>query len=219
MIKAVQREGQVLLMKELRLYETEQTYISVYNGKVYIKNTQTGEISPRAITLCPGLQIELGRDYREIKYATMQSRVPVFFQEIVKSGQNKWLFIVRMKTGNVPATELVSVRCKDDIIISLGVEQKIKDNMEYQKYLPLPDFCDWMLPEGESEKEKNTREEAAVDFLLKRFPMISDKNIEIETDGNKLDISITHDLVRMKFSLVSSSKEDGRYVCVGIKEL
>jgi hypothetical protein len=48
---------------------------------------------------------------------------------------------------------------------------------------------------------------------------ISNENIEMETDGKLLNISITHALVKMKFSFVSNSEDEGRYVCVGINEV
>ena len=47
---------------------------------MYIKDIKTREISPRAITVCPGFQIETGRHYDEFREALKESRAPVFFR-------------------------------------------------------------------------------------------------------------------------------------------
>lgn len=210
-------KGGRIMMQELRFHETEQTYISVYKGKVFIKDTYTGEISPRAITICPGFQIETGRNYHEFSDALMESRAPVFFQEVLNHNQQRHMFIVRMQTGKVPSTNLVAIVCEDDIITRVAFLQQIKEDKEYLQYAMLPDYCDWVLPAGDSEEEKNARKEEAINFLLNRFPMITGKDIEIKDGSATLEINVTHKLVGMRFTFVSSSKDAGRYVCVGVE--
>lgn len=69
-------------MSEKRLHENKYTYLSVEKGRVYVKDTKTGEIASRAITLFPGVQIEVGRDYHEIQDAIRQSRMPIFSKKL-----------------------------------------------------------------------------------------------------------------------------------------
>ena len=131
-------------MSVIRLYEHEHTYLSVEKGRVYVKDIKTEEIASRAITLFPGVQIELGRDYHEIQDAIRQSRMPIFFKEIIKKNELTYLFMVRMGTEKIPTTELVTVICKNDIIHSMGFTGKTKEE-SYKQYLPGPDFSEWEL--------------------------------------------------------------------------
>ena len=199
-------------MSELRLHENEYTYLSVEKGRVYVKDIKTGEIASRAISLFPGVQIELGRDYHEIQDAFRQSRMPIFFKEVVKKNELTYLFLVRMGTGKIRTTELVTIICKNDIIYSMGFTGKTKEEA-YRKYLPGPDFSEWELPQGETEEEKKVRELLAKEHLKKRFLGITNDDISITYEKKVMEICILHEMVRMKFVFIADRNCGGKYIC------
>lgn len=126
--------------------------------------------------------------------------------------------MVRMGTGKIPTTELVTIICKNDIIFSMGFMEKTKEET-YRKYLPAPDFSEWQLPGGQTEEEKKVRETLAKEYLQKRFLGVTNEDIKITYEKNKMKICILHEMVRMKFVFIADEKCGGKYICNAVMDV
>lgn len=122
-------------MHDDRLFKTQFTYMSIDEKHILIKDNDTMDQSYRAITVYPGLQIEIGRQFNDYKEALSMTRLPLVFRKISIPSKNYFNYqLIRMGTGNVKDKVILNIIVKDNIIHAMTFNKELRNDMEYRKY-------------------------------------------------------------------------------------
>ena len=115
------------------LYKTPYSCIAIKDDKMYVVSTKYKDYSPRAITIMPGFQIELGRNINEIEEALRLTRVPVILKTLIDTGEIQQIQVIRMHTGIVDDKLVAMLVCKHNIIQSVSFNRDLIKDGEYRR--------------------------------------------------------------------------------------
>jgi hypothetical protein len=206
-------------MQSKILFKNDRSFIAIKSGRVYVLSPEFKDVSPRAITIVNGFQIELGRsieDFQEV-LSNESVRIPITINCILNTGINSQYSITRMRTGNVSDKMIALVLCKNKIITSVSFNRALIVDREYRKYNQLSILHQLALAYDLSETHFQNRNNQVTEILKAAIPY-SIKVAKIDEDENKMVVTLfmadaasyfrfVRSKDRQKFELMSISSE------------
>jgi hypothetical protein len=206
-------------MQSKILFKNDRSFIAIKSGRVYVLSPEFKDVSPRAITIVNGFQIELGRsieDFQEV-LSNESVRIPITINCILNTGINSQYSITRMRTGNVSDKMIALVLCKNKIITSVSFNRALIADREYRKYNQLSILHQLALAYDLSETPFQNRNNQVTEILKAAIPY-SIKVAKIDEDENKMVVTLfmadaasyfrfVRSKDRQKFELMSISSE------------
>lgn len=175
------------------LFKHGDSCIVIKNDHLYIMSTKYKDISPKALTLFPGFQIEMNRDIKEIRKALTETRLPLIILK-VRSRENVVIYnIVRIATGAVDDKVLANVVCVDDKITKLVLNRELKRDMKFRKFNSLSIIYQLTLPYNLSDTPFYTRRDQAIDAVSKLAKACICENSSVTESGKTLCVESTLD--------------------------
>lgn len=119
--------------KGVPLFDNGKTCLKLMNNKLFVIDSNKGDIDQFAIKVCDGFYIELGRSILEIQAVLANSTIPIVFERTAKVYGYTHYNIVRMKTDDVNDLVLGTLICKDDIIEKITCDSSYKTKLDFLK--------------------------------------------------------------------------------------
>lgn len=183
-------------MQNKKMYENKYSFILVGDKRVQFVALKYKDFSPRAITIYPGFQIELGRSMKEIKDALFKTRLPILIKEmaIPSSLGFKNYQIIRMHTGNVDDKIIANIMEKESRIISVSFNKELKRDSEYRKYNALALGNQLSLPPINIDDQEKLEEELQAQVIRITSLLFKEKGEFKSASCNQGQIKIIMDI-------------------------
>jgi len=198
------------------MFKNEKSYIAIKNDKLYIVSTKYKDYSPRAITIMPGFQIELGRNIQEIEDAIKRTRLPIILKTLAEMNNIKQVQIIRMHTGKVADKVVAIISCKNNIINTVAFNRKLIKDGEYRRYNNLSVLHQVSIPYDLSESNTRFRRDQVISTLSNIIPSISHSEVEVIEKEKRLVASVRDDDAAIKFTFVSNTQMNNRFELMSI---
>lgn len=115
-------------------YEENGTFLTIRHNSVLVLDSNTLDKSARALKVCSGFYIELGRKLNDFIGILKDAKIPVIFQHVMKANGYVHYNIVRMATGKVDDVILGTIICKDGIIEKLSCKKDYMREKSFKTY-------------------------------------------------------------------------------------
>lgn len=198
------------------MFKNDKSYIAIKNDKLYIVSTKYKDYSPRAITIVPGFQIELGRNLQEIEDALKKTRLPIILKTLTEMNNIKQVQIIRMHTGKVADKIVAVISCKNNIINNIAFNKKLITDGDYRRYNNLSVLHQVSIPYDLSESNTKFRRDQVINTLSNILPSISHSSIEVLEKGKQLTASVKDDDAAIRFTFVSNAQKNNRFELMSI---
>lgn len=199
------------------LFENKDSVIAIRDAKIYIVSKHRKDYSIRAITIFPGLQIELGRQMSEIQEALKYTRLPIIIRLIVNKGETQHYQIIRIQTGKVEDKIIATIVCKNNIIKSLAFNKALVKDGQYRRYNQLSILHQISIPYSLAETKSATRSEQ-IKKILSTVINISNTIKVIEKD-NQITALINEEGAKIQFLFIENKANNNRYDLASISIL
>lgn len=201
-------------MSSVTMFKSKNTCIAIKNDKLYVMSFKYKDVSPRAVTIASGFQIELGRDINNFIEALKHTRLPFLIKEVITRGDVTNYQIIRMGTGNVETVVVATIVCKKNLIHTVGFNRKLIYDSKYRRYNNLSVLHQLSIPFDLSESQCNTRTEQ-IKKTIDAFIFVNN-TVEVVEKLNKLNAIVTVDEDKMQYAFVSNSNNNNRYELTSI---
>lgn len=198
------------------LYKTPYSCIAIKDDKMYVVSTKYKDYSPRAITIMPGFQIELGRNINEIEEALKLTRVPVILKTLIDTGEIQQIQVIRMHTGIVNDKLVAMLVCKHNIIQSVSFNRDLIKDGEYRRYNQLSVYHQLSLPFDLAESHASSRSDQVSKLMTNIFRYIEHTDLEVQEDNKQLIALFKNDDINLKFVFISNKKNNSRFELMNI---
>lgn len=164
----------------LSLYENDNSVLVLKKNSIYVLKKYTLDRSDLSVTICRGLQLELGRKLGDFVEALKFTRAPIVITKLAENQHVTLHNIVRMYTGKVKDQVLATVKCINGEIVAININSKLQKNKEFREYVRLGTLHQLTISYSLS---GSRRRKYQLDKLFKAiYP--NSKVIEIDEDGN-----------------------------------
>lgn len=198
------------------LFKKDNSYIAIKNDKLYILSVKYKDFSPRAITIIPGFQIELGRSIKDIEEALKHTRLPIILKTLTEINNIKQIQIIRMHTGKVDDKVVAVISCKNDIINTVAFNKELIKDSSYRRYNNLSVLHQISIPYNLCESQAKFRRDQVINILSNIISNVSYSEIEVVEKGKQLITYITEEDKKIKYTFVSNKNNNDRFELMSI---
>lgn len=193
-------------MQVEKMYQTRFTYMSIDEKHIIVKDNERHEQSCRAVTVYPGLQIELGRRFEDYKEALGQTRLPLVFKKLSIPSRSCLNYqLIRMGTGKVKDKIILNIIVKDAVIYAISFNKDLRNDMEYRKYNQLSITNQLSLPAldinktSDMELKFGEQVQRVIEVLFKGFGEFV--GAEYKTEKISINIAVDNEELVVNFIL------------------